>query len=426
MPLILITSTTNNTTYVFDKLDKGFCLCPTFVNFSKMKSKKNILLLCVVILVGCSTENVTLNEICENSAEIITIPDEFDICEPMENLVDDLSFITLETTPESVLGEIQKVIATTTHIYVYDYALNFGPAVFDIDGNFVKRLSHGQGPQEIGVTGNILFDANSNLLCVYDTGNHKLVKFDKNGDFIDCHYLDYLLCDIVAIDSAMLSIQPSFQNPVGKITIIKDDTLNHNVSLWQIGKERFDIFKKNCFQPCDEGVIINLPYDNNVYFYKDGCMTVKYKIQNKSKVDLDAYEKEWDMLPAIGNDEYVYAGNCMESSNYLYLKYITMESIGPVSAYIFRNKKTKRMTPRIYKDNSIVDLITVHGFQRGCSDVFVGVIESSILHNHPKPQYRWDGSNPNNLISDEDMAKLRAIKPDDNPIIVLFKLKDDI
>lgn len=64
----------------------------------------------------------------------------------------------------------------------------------------------------------------------------------------------------------------------------------------------------------------------------------------------------------------------------------------------------------------------VHDYNSNCLN---GVImPEEFLYD--KSEDAWDGSNPNNLISDEDMAKLKAVKPDDNPIIVLFKLKDDI
>lgn len=42
------------------------------------------------------------------------------------------------------------------------------------------------------------------------------------------------------------------------------------------------------------------------------------------------------------------------------------------------------------------------------------------------PDYIWNGNNLNGLISDDDMEILKSSKPDDNPIIVLFKLKSEI
>lgn len=391
-----------------------------------MRYRTILLLLLTVVSIECNSGNVTMNSVEANSAEIITIPDAFDVRQPLDNLMNDLSVVILETTPESVLGKIESVVVTSSNIYVNDYALNYGPAVFDIDGKFIKRLPHGQAPCEIGATGNIFFDASDDTFCVYDAGNHKLVKYDKNGDFIDFHYFEYLLSDFAIVDSSILSLQPSYQNPVDEITIIKDDTIREKVTLWQLGKEKYDLSKTCYFQPCDDGIIINLPYDNNIYLYKNDSIRIKYKVVNKSKIDMSAFEKEWDMLKSIEDDDYVYCGDCIESANYQYLKYVTKEPIGAVSAYMIRNKNTKAITPRIDRGNSIIDLIKIYGFQKEHKDVFVGVIESSVLREHPNPQYRWDGSNPNNLISDEDMAKLKAVKPDDNPIIVLFKLKDDI
>ena len=78
-------------------------------------------------------------------------------------------------------------------------------------------------------------------------------------------------------------------------------------------------------------------------------------------------------------------------------------------------------------NNSITSFITIETTLSTGKNWFVGLITPEYFISKDIPEeYRWDGSNPNNLISDEDMARLKAVKPDDNPIIVLFKLKDNI
>ena len=58
---------------------------------------------------------------------------------------------------------------------------------------------------------------------------------------------------------------------------------------------------------------------------------------------------------------------------------------------------------------------------------FVGIIRPEKLASTDIPEeYRWNRSNLNNKISDEDMKKLCAVKPDDNPVIILYKIKDEI
>ncbi len=58
---------------------------------------------------------------------------------------------------------------------------------------------------------------------------------------------------------------------------------------------------------------------------------------------------------------------------------------------------------------------------------FVGIIRPDKFASNKIPEeYRWDGSNFSNKISDEDMKKLCAVKPDDKLVIILYKLKDEI
>ena len=94
---------------------------------------------------------------------------------------------------------------------------------------------------------------------------------------------------------------------------------------------------------------------------------------------------------------------------------------------LFTNKKTGKSVCRKDKPHSVVGYFDIETVLTNGNNWFVGIIRpENLTSDAVLEEYRWDGSNPNNLISDEDMAKLKAVKPDDNPIIVLFKLKDDI
>ena len=57
-------------------------------------------------------------------------------------------------------------------------------------------------------------------------------------------------------------------------------------------------------------------------------------------------------------------------------------------------------------------------------DIFYGCISPERISE--KSEWNWNGINPNNLLSDEDMVTLKNAKEDDNPIIVIYKLKTDI
>ncbi|MDR0558714.1 MAG: 6-bladed beta-propeller, partial [Prevotellaceae bacterium] len=75
-----------------------------------------------------------------------------------DTLVNDIKLIPLETTDESLLDDINKIIITDSHIYIFDELKGGGLAVFDRNGKFIKRMSYGQGPGDIARLYDISFD----------------------------------------------------------------------------------------------------------------------------------------------------------------------------------------------------------------------------------------------------------------------------
>ena len=65
------------------------------------------------------------------------------------SLIDEVKLIPLETTDESLVSSIYKIIVTGSNIYIYDKFKGGGIIIFDKGGKFVKRIPYGQGPGEI-------------------------------------------------------------------------------------------------------------------------------------------------------------------------------------------------------------------------------------------------------------------------------------
>jgi hypothetical protein len=65
------------------------------------------------------------------------------------SLVKNVKLIPLETTDESLLGDIYKVLVTDSAIYIKDDFKGGGLVIFDREGKFVRRIPNGQGPGEL-------------------------------------------------------------------------------------------------------------------------------------------------------------------------------------------------------------------------------------------------------------------------------------
>ena len=63
-------------------------------------------------------------------------------------LLKEINFVSLETTAQSRLGQIRKVVTTAEHIYIMDDLNEWGIAIFTRQGKFVKRIPNGKKPEQ--------------------------------------------------------------------------------------------------------------------------------------------------------------------------------------------------------------------------------------------------------------------------------------
>jgi hypothetical protein len=101
------------------------------------------------------------------------------------DFIDNIDYIKLETTEESLLGFISKLTITNDRIYVLDQLLTKALFVFDKSGKFLFKIGRvGNGPGEyVVVTDFYLNEKDSTIHLLAD--GRKIINFDYDGSFID-------------------------------------------------------------------------------------------------------------------------------------------------------------------------------------------------------------------------------------------------
>lgn len=97
--------------------------------------------------------------------------------------VKSLRVIPLETTDQSLISNIYKIIVTDKYVYLCDNFKGGGLIIFTVEGEFVKRIPHGGGPGEIYQLGDVAFDKNNNRLVIYQQPSF-LYYYTAEGDFL--------------------------------------------------------------------------------------------------------------------------------------------------------------------------------------------------------------------------------------------------
>ena len=385
------------------------------------------LIFVLVIIYGCNTRNVSQdgvsNEVID-STEVIDVSNAF-IQNPIEieDYLHDIKIIPLETNDMSILSDVDQIVVSKEYVYVKDDYENGGVAIFDINGNFIKRLPQGAAPHEIASAESIYVEPQSGNLFVCDQASYKVIDYSPSGEYINNYYIGKMVGDLAIDNNKFFFVQRSLQNESGFFVFSSTDSLFESFADIYLGKEPFAYMQPKYIEYCGDGFNVMLPWVNTVYCYKQGKMFKKYFVKNinADNVDYSAYEKSFDMTKNLPNGTWLYSGTIMDSQK---MNIILFRGMYDQLMQVLRNKKTKDCyTVKI--TNSIYHYVNCRSVCSYDDNMFCGVLLPEDIKNEEDPDWAWDGSNPHNLISAEDMEKLKAVKPDDNPLVIIYRIDLD-
>jgi len=130
------------------------------------------------ILSGCSKPDEKTE-----TSHLTTIP--FSDSKPFEisDLVEEQKFILLSTDEKALFNRVDKLIAKNEHFYLFDHLSESGVLMFDMEGNFIRKIGEfGQGPQELkGITDFQV--ANNGDIQLLDKLNKAIIIYSPEGDW---------------------------------------------------------------------------------------------------------------------------------------------------------------------------------------------------------------------------------------------------
>ncbi len=404
--------------------------------------------LLVLLVTSCNTKtNVSYRALkANNNLHTINLSK---IAEKEELSIDSVfyepRYITLETTNQSLISEISKMIVRNDTIYIMDASkVQQTIFAFNIKGKFLYRINaRGQGPGEYSKIHDFYVDNDNKQIGILSFS--EIYKYDFNGKFIEKLKLrKHYLTEVTYSSGYIYGRKDAYSGFSGKVYAIKvfdpqgnliydDYPEDKNIMNSPIkngrSKTHLTIYNdKVFFHPFYNDTIYEIQKDNIKLFLNVDFG--KYKISPKEMNTILQQSEESQRkkyLKLVNSTQYVSFGitNLVMGDNYLWLEFPKSSLYGcfyslksqKIKLYNTWNRNSKNFffTPRIF--------MAVKG-----KDFYSYIASNDImtmkkLYNDPKKRKQIFSN-----LSDKQIAWVEKYMVnytlEDNPIIMVFSLKD--
>lgn len=385
-----------------------------------MKYRISYLILLLLLLVCCrsytsehfvsitdSTNYIDLSDI--SSSDTLKLSD----------IVDDIQVIRLETSESSLISSIRQIVfSDDKFIYVNDRYQGGGVLIFDYNGRFIRRLPSGNGPGDVHTVLSISFDKKRRQLLVNMPACVKI--FSEEGQFLKAVEINFSTLHLVPYGGGYLFSQlPSMYNSNMYYVITADSAFVPNGCLY-FPKKYLGYAPYNMFYPnIDGSVDIVQPHNNMVMSYRDTTLSVKTVLDLGKNyfdatdiLDYESFDGQFD------ESLYVFRGIYSEAERY---QYFQLEKGDHTFVSVYYNKTShQKRCGRIIPLNLEEHLLRSQ---------FAGSFNGYFVRYFSWDFYAQDFDRSNLLDNYGDLPqdvveKVKNLKDDDNPLIILYKLKD--
>ena len=238
----------------------------------------------------------------------------------IQNIIDTLSIIPLEETPECLLGNIKKVQKANNEFFVMAEGSNRLSAIyrFSSDGKFLNRIGRLGNARNEYIRIGAFFVLNEKVY-IADLNKNKILIYNVKGEFIDSNDSNEnvkFLHDMLAIDEDMAlfsyNINFSENNALFEVVDLNSFKILKTITTAYKAEGSFPYSLKE--MGCDgDNVLLSLPFDNNVYKMDKGSFAIEKVLSlglwgDTPSFDFNDFEEiPYATVPIIAVDETIIA-----------------------------------------------------------------------------------------------------------------------
>ena len=145
------------------------------------KSLLIIFIISIFAFTSCVKSDIIISEDSANSIKIeLKDVKIFDY----NSIVEEINYVALETTDESLIGNIEKIILYDKNIIIFDRQTN-KILLFSHDGSFIRQIGQrGQGPDEYNTFNEIFLDEPSGLIYAHERIKNVMFVYNLEGKIV--------------------------------------------------------------------------------------------------------------------------------------------------------------------------------------------------------------------------------------------------
>ncbi|WP_454988442.1 6-bladed beta-propeller [Capnocytophaga leadbetteri] len=331
-------------------------------------------------------------------------------------LLKEINFVPLETTAQSRLGQIRKVVTTAEHIYIMDDLKELGIAIFTRQGKFVKRIPNGKKPEQLYRLYDIDFNTQTNELIAYKRSF--LLIFDKEGNFLRFKYLPIGFLNMAATPDGYVLKSLVGQNiNLGDKSNYRLQFINKDFKLNAVAlpdKESKAFSAKSYLYRVADLVKITAEISDTIYQYnpKDNKLAAEFILDYDHKLPRSyIYGKDFSVFEeAVRNHNYNYCiGDYIET---------TYHNV------FFISNKTANVV--VYRDKHSGNMVGGSIAQSKQGLPFLAFPDT--FYDDQLIKYYYPGENDYEVLkempflSEANKKKSESFKKGDNPILIYYTL----
>lgn len=339
----------------------------------------------------------------------------------LSEIIDSLTYIPLETTQDSYMKNIDKLIYYKDDLYILDKSTK-AIYCFSKDGKFLYKIRRvGKGPGEYIEIADFLINPFRERLEILDRRSRKITCYNiLNKEFDEDIIINHLANNFIVTDPHsyfLYTMGSGFFNGENdyKYNLLQVDFKGKNV-LGQYceayeGSTNYG-FPSMLPRINDTTALFSCFYNDTIYEISKNLIYPKYYIDfGNHKLPLKAAKLSTDQRKNFKKDPYAYSLNTFfETNEILYFQYLYKSKFRKVIYY----KNNGAMINFNYMINNDIDGIPLDKVETISRNNMLFSIEALRLQKFIKNDIRVDGNIKHFL---------NNIKPDNNPIIVMGKLK---